>query len=394
MFGTYTAVSLQRSVGGIQALPVRRVSIVAVVELPPRSIEGTAVAPAVDRHREDRARRTLVARLEDDWANQLSETAILQGVHSTSSKTMNSVWYVTTLGGESWHSQNTDEPSVAIIVNAWPLCRLGEQLCSRQRAVAVAENRVPLVRPADVDRFSGAQMPYEYADLQPVMMLGRELAHGDILVPRNPTIPAILVGPSHAQCAFSTAFIAIRAQHQRMAGEYLWMLLCSTRGMRARAALSEHYFEFESLERLEVAVPPLEKQRMRSIHAPGVHWVSAESSWQVGDLSQVRSWTFGTSLVEGETITLGDLVDVNNGSMDDNELFAVTAKGRVPVLTSVPSIQEGPEFWGHAREDQVSDGAWIAISPQYPFSSAIVPRGWRWPDPFSSSEPLPIVRVN
>ena len=288
---------------------------------------------------------------------------------------MNSVWYVTTLGGESWHSQNTDEPSVAINVNAWPLCRLGE-LCSRQRVSAVADNQVPLVRPADVDRSSGAQMPHEYADLQPVMMLGRELAHGDILVPRNPAIPAILVGPSHAQCAFSTAFIAIRAQHERMRGEYLWMLLCSTRGMKARAALSEHHFEFESLERLEVAVPPLEKQRTRSIHAPGVHWVSAESSWQVGDLSQVRSWTFGTSLVDGETIMLGDLVDVKNGSVDDNELFAVTAKGRVPVLTSVPSIQEGPEFWGYAREDQVSDGAWIAISPQYPFSSAIVPRGW------------------
>jgi SAM-dependent methyltransferase len=47
--------------------------IVAVVELPPRSLDGTSVAPALIVIENTAPGETLVARLEDDWANQLSE---------------------------------------------------------------------------------------------------------------------------------------------------------------------------------------------------------------------------------------------------------------------------------------------------------------------------------
>lgn len=47
--------------------------VVAVVELPTRSLEGTAVVPALIVIENTAPGETLVARLEDDWANQLSE---------------------------------------------------------------------------------------------------------------------------------------------------------------------------------------------------------------------------------------------------------------------------------------------------------------------------------
>jgi hypothetical protein len=47
--------------------------IVAVIELPPRTLEGTAVAPALIVIENTAPGETLVARLEDDWADQLSE---------------------------------------------------------------------------------------------------------------------------------------------------------------------------------------------------------------------------------------------------------------------------------------------------------------------------------
>ncbi len=48
--------------------------IVAVIELPPRSLDGTSVAPVLIVIENAAPGETLVARLEEDWASQLSET--------------------------------------------------------------------------------------------------------------------------------------------------------------------------------------------------------------------------------------------------------------------------------------------------------------------------------
>lgn len=48
--------------------------IVAVVELPPRSLDGTAMIPALIVIENASPGETLVARLEDDWPSQLSES--------------------------------------------------------------------------------------------------------------------------------------------------------------------------------------------------------------------------------------------------------------------------------------------------------------------------------
>ena len=47
--------------------------IVAVIELPPRSLDGTSVAPALIVIENAEPGETLVARLEEDWTSQLSE---------------------------------------------------------------------------------------------------------------------------------------------------------------------------------------------------------------------------------------------------------------------------------------------------------------------------------
>ena len=73
MFGTTQRFLFSGALAEFRRYLSEKFRIVAVIELPPRSLEGTSVAPALIVIENTAPGETLVARLEDDWANQLSE---------------------------------------------------------------------------------------------------------------------------------------------------------------------------------------------------------------------------------------------------------------------------------------------------------------------------------
>ena len=73
VFGTATRLLFSKSLEEYRRYLAQTYRIVAVVELPPRSMDGTSIAPAVVVIEKSKPGDTLIARLEDDWATQLSE---------------------------------------------------------------------------------------------------------------------------------------------------------------------------------------------------------------------------------------------------------------------------------------------------------------------------------
>jgi len=73
VFGTTQRFLFSSALAAYRSYLLETRRIVAVIELPPRSLDGTAVAPVLIVIENATPGETLVARLEDDWATQLSE---------------------------------------------------------------------------------------------------------------------------------------------------------------------------------------------------------------------------------------------------------------------------------------------------------------------------------
>ena len=288
---------------------------------------------------------------------------------------MKSVWHTIVLNDDSWRaSRYEDAVDVEITVASWPLLQLGE-LVMRHGDAGVANHRIPLISPRDIDPDTGTQVPRECAGLQPVMELDRQLAVGDILLPRSPTTPAVLVTEAHRGFAFSTAFIALRVNTAEVDPRYVWMLLSSSRGMRARKELSNQYSDWEALRRLRVALPPLAVQRAQSVSVPVVRWVVAGSRWHLANLRHSKEW--GPGRVDArDAMRLRDLAQISTGAVDDADIFSVPGNSRVSVLTDMDATEEPPRGWANVSPDNVSFGSDIAVSPLFPFTSRRVPTGW------------------
>jgi hypothetical protein len=288
---------------------------------------------------------------------------------------MSSVWYTKILDSSNWQTSRDGTPAEAEIrVASWPLRSLGE-LIVRVDEAGVAKGRPPLITPRDIETDTGAPIPRERAGLQPVFELGRQLAEADILLPPSFNRPALLVAEAHKQFAFSTAFIPLRVNVAVLDPRYAWMLLSSSRGMRARAALSRWSLDWEALQHLCVAVPPLAIQRAQSVPVPDVHWVEIGSKWHLANLRDSQAWGIERMGLGGQ-IRLSDIAHVSNGVVDGADVFAVPGSSRVPVLTDIDRADDVPYAWASVTPDKIGLGTDIAVSPYFPFRACRVPAGW------------------
>jgi hypothetical protein len=290
---------------------------------------------------------------------------------------MSSVWYTDVLDSGNWRpSSRRDETTVdvAVPVSSWPFARLDE-LVTKVDDATVAEDHPPLITPRDIEPDSGMQVPRERAELQPVLELHRQLAVGDILLPPSPRVPAVLVTEAHAQFAFSTAFIPLRVKSEAVDPQYLWMLLSSDRGMRARASVAERIVDWEALKRLRIAVPPLAVQRDQRVSTPGVQWVAVDSRWRLADLRGADTWRLRHPDL-GEPDRLRDIARIEHGVVGDGDVFAVASPSRVPVVTEVEGDIGSPTAWASVGADEISRGFDIAVSASYPFRARPIPVGW------------------
>lgn len=289
---------------------------------------------------------------------------------------MSSVWYATGLDSKSWQPSRRDEKTVNIdvTVSSWPLVRLDE-LVSTVDDATTAEGRPFLITPRDIDLETGAQTPQERAQLQPVLELHRQLAEGDILLPRAPHVPAVLVTPAHEHFAFSSAFIPLRVNAAALEPRYLWTLLSSSRGLRARFAVADPASTWDALKQVRIAVPSVAVQSELAVDVPGVEWIPLESRWQLTNLRGVQSWGF-ERLHSGDRARLSEIATIGRGAVNDADIFAVAGTARVPVVTQVDRNGDVPGGWATVDNDRVSRGSDIAMSPYFPFRARAVPAGW------------------
>ncbi len=290
---------------------------------------------------------------------------------------MSSVWYTEVLDSGNWQPSSRREETtvdVAIPVSSWPFARFDELVTNVDDAT-VSEHHPPLITPRDIEPDTGVQIPRERAELQPVLELHRQLAVGDILLPPSPRVPAVLVTEAHAHFAFSTAFIALRVKSAVVDPQYVWTLLSSARGMRARASVAERSSDWDALKHLRIAVPPLAVQRGQPVASPGVQWVGVNSRWQTVDFRGAETWRLSQSDV-GVPNRLGDLARVENGAVNDSDVFAVAGPSRIPVVTEVEGDMDSPTAWASVAADDISRGSDVAVSAHFPFRARPVPIGW------------------
>lgn len=289
---------------------------------------------------------------------------------------MSSAWYTATLDDSNWQFPREEERAgdVDIHVASWPMRHLAELVGNVDEA-RVAEGRPPLITPRDIEPETGDQVPREHSELEPVFQVHRQLVAGDILLPRASAIPAVLVSEAHARFAFSTGFVPVRPNTNVVDALFLWMLLSSSRGIRARANLSPGNLDWDAARRLRIAVPPLAVQRTASVALPNVRWLAAESRWRTANLRSAHAWGIDRADIrEGDR--LRDIAQIRDGAVDDGAIFAVPGTSRVPVLTAIKAVEGRPDGWATIGPEKVSDGSEIALSPVFPFRACRLPAGW------------------
>jgi hypothetical protein len=145
--------------------------------------------------------------------------------------------------------------------------------------------------------------------------------------------------------------------------------------MRARAELPHGYTDWNALQRLRIALPPLVVQRGLSVRLPQVQLLAIGSRWHIANLRQSQAWTLERVDPRDEK-RLRDIARISTGVVDDADIFAVPGNSRVPVLTDMGATGDPPRGWANVSPDNVSFGSDIAVSSHFPFSSCRVPTGW------------------
>lgn len=225
---------------------------------------------------------------------------------------------------------------------------------------------ISTVRPADVDRGDGGIRSYASDYKGRVLVVdGRKLRLGDIVVPDDPQRPAVLLDERHQGLAFTATFTAVRPRLEVMDPVLIWALLSSSPGFMARADFSNASASLgnartprralrQLLLPLQVPGWPSRREDVLALHhraAVALPAARSTSAWTIRDLAQQDSWrpvdVLRPPIPEREGTSLAELCTVlRRGSAARNMAAETPTPGWLPVAT-VTQVNRGttPRRW-------------------------------------------------
>lgn len=212
----------------------------------------------------------------------------------------------------------------------WPLAQLADVTVRLNPRVFV-DRGTQVITPGGIDiQYGGVRkrsLRYQGAAFQ-VGGNHQDLQHGDLILPRNPEIPPLLIGPSLDGAIISDGFYAFRPTGQ-LSGTFLWALFSSKSGRDLRRALSFGVSHISTLKLDEIAIPlPSVETQTRiqtylaeisarledmEVEAATTWWSTAnlqELSWQLALATpRPEQLSFGSPLTDHASIFSGKRID-------------------------------------------------------------------------------------
>jgi hypothetical protein len=207
------------------------------------------------------------------------------------------------------------------------------------------------VRPSDLDRSAGMARTHLFGYSGRVHVLdGKTLRPGDVLVPDDPTRPAVLLDDRVAGVGFTASFEALRPE-ARLSGLEIWALLSSSAGLNARARLGQTMAvgppKVPRCDVLDLSIPLFDDKlwqgvrvslRQLQLLSGVVQAPRTVSRWRPSDLLLTSSWA-PTEVLQSRShdgrSALSDLCqEIRRGSVRVNDTVDLPVEGWLPVATT------------------------------------------------------------
>lgn len=229
-----------------------------------------------------------------------------------------------------------------------------------------------LVSSEGVSPLTGAVEPTERSASGAVFRLGEGLQEGDVLIPLVGAGPCVLVEARHKSLAFSRKFSAVRPavpQH----GAYLWALLSSRTGVRARARLHERgdVRRIDATSLADLLIPSPETWRAAPtalLPREPVNRSAAQlflGAWDTLDLREEPDWSPGWLLdpIHRYGVALSELGTARVGRLDPR------CFQQLPFAASVPAFRSAdvgrllvPRWWCLAENRDIAGPSTLLVS--------------------------------
>lgn len=261
-------------------------------------------------------------------------------------------------------------------LRGWPLIAMQDLAEAVITPDGVADQGQPVVTPRGLSLDTGQVLRTTSSYSGRVYVSGSDpnsLGVGDLLIPRNPSLPALVVTENHAGLRFAGSFHCLRMSDTTITA-WLWAILSSKTGQRVRQASSEMSGNTVSRGRLlDLAVPmPIlaEMHRLVSNLQPAfVRSGSVDTAgddvqgswWRVTNLPGEGRWDVFITFADPEAffsgVTLDSLCEsMATGRAVNKAAVSAAVPGWLPVYTS-GSIRAG----GHS-DLWVSPSAGVRIA--------------------------------
>ena len=258
-------------------------------------------------------------------------------------------------------------PAGARAVPGRPLGELAEVTLAPTRLVPGE----PVYGPGGIDPTSGRLVRQQRAKASSGFRVGLGgLELGDVLVPRSPRTPCVLLSHEHAGEAFSRQFIPLRPR--ALDPNLLWAMLSSTTGMRVREEISTGTLirQLSARELLTVKVPEQLLERailllpvLRELSpVPAIRLQIdsvVASSWASIDLGGVASWAIAASEAAAGPApgnrAIGEFAEVltSRGVPRSRQELAPFAGGLPLMGAKDVTLGQGPSAWVSKHDARV-----------------------------------------
>lgn len=241
----------------------------------------------------------------------------------------------------------------------WPLVRLSE-VTVRLTPRLFVDNGAAVITPGGIDTQYGGVRKRSLKYRGVAFQVGgshQDLQHGDLILPRNPEVPPLLIGASLVGAMISDGFYAFRTAEQ-LSSAFLWALFSSESGRALRRALSSGFSRISTskLDEISIPLPSAETQARIQTDLAGIlarlenAEVEAATTWWSTANLQELSWQLALATPEPEQLSFGspltDHASVLSGKqIDRNALLDSHKPGLLPVTNgSVLSGRKRPRW--------------------------------------------------